>query len=206
MQIALPGWIVPFMAVYAPALMLQPVGPRVAAYGFVFCGDLRDRESCAGGDVVGRDRRSAISSRRCRGPSGSLRFSPPRCSWSNCRGPTRPVLPLAALFMVWQFMKSRSLRHPAGRVDARHLPRRRGHRRASRRLVADARVDAFGRKDPLGRRLPCDACGARRGGRPAAGHRRGHGAAAGRHLRRQMVALPRRRSARSRRSSCAAPE
>jgi TRAP transporter 4TM/12TM fusion protein len=34
-KIALPGWIVPFMAVYSPALMLQPVGPRVAAYGFV---------------------------------------------------------------------------------------------------------------------------------------------------------------------------
>jgi TRAP transporter 4TM/12TM fusion protein len=32
-RIALPGWIAPFMAVYAPALMLQPVGPRVAAYG-----------------------------------------------------------------------------------------------------------------------------------------------------------------------------
>ena len=32
-KIALPGWIAPFMAVYAPALMLQPVGPRVAAYG-----------------------------------------------------------------------------------------------------------------------------------------------------------------------------
>ncbi len=34
-KIALPGWIAPFMAVYAPVLMLQPVGPRVAAYGFV---------------------------------------------------------------------------------------------------------------------------------------------------------------------------
>jgi TRAP transporter 4TM/12TM fusion protein len=33
-KIALPGWIVPFMAVYTPALMLQPVGPRVVAYGF----------------------------------------------------------------------------------------------------------------------------------------------------------------------------
>ena len=33
-KIALPGWIAPFMAVYAPALMLQPVGPRVAEYGF----------------------------------------------------------------------------------------------------------------------------------------------------------------------------
>jgi TRAP transporter 4TM/12TM fusion protein len=33
-KIALPGWIVPFMAVYAPALMLQPVGPRVEEYGF----------------------------------------------------------------------------------------------------------------------------------------------------------------------------
>jgi TRAP transporter 4TM/12TM fusion protein len=33
-RIALPGWIVPFMAVYAPALMLQPVGPRVEEYGF----------------------------------------------------------------------------------------------------------------------------------------------------------------------------
>ncbi|MGH7036197.1 MAG: TRAP transporter permease, partial [Stellaceae bacterium] len=33
-KIALPGWIAPFMAVYAPALMLQPVGPRVAAWGF----------------------------------------------------------------------------------------------------------------------------------------------------------------------------
>jgi len=33
-KIALPGWIVPFMAVYAPALMLQPVGDRVAEYGF----------------------------------------------------------------------------------------------------------------------------------------------------------------------------
>ena len=33
-KIALPGWIVPFMAVYAPALMLQPVGPRVAEFGF----------------------------------------------------------------------------------------------------------------------------------------------------------------------------
>jgi len=34
-RIALPGWIVPFMAVYAPALMLQPVGARVEEYGFV---------------------------------------------------------------------------------------------------------------------------------------------------------------------------
>jgi len=33
-RIALPGWIVPFMAVYTPALMLQPVGPRVEAWGF----------------------------------------------------------------------------------------------------------------------------------------------------------------------------
>ena len=32
-KIALPGWIAPFMAVYAPAFMLQPVGARVAAYG-----------------------------------------------------------------------------------------------------------------------------------------------------------------------------
>ncbi len=35
-KIALPGWIAPFMAVYAPALMLQPVGPRVDLYGFAF--------------------------------------------------------------------------------------------------------------------------------------------------------------------------
>ncbi|WP_428558418.1 TRAP transporter permease [Pseudolabrys sp.] len=35
-KIALPGWIVPFMAVYSPALMLQPVGTRVEAYGFAF--------------------------------------------------------------------------------------------------------------------------------------------------------------------------
>ncbi len=34
-KIALPGWIVPFMAVYSPALMLQPVGNRVAEWGFV---------------------------------------------------------------------------------------------------------------------------------------------------------------------------
>ncbi len=34
-KIALPGWIVPFMAVYAPALMLQPVGERVAEFGFI---------------------------------------------------------------------------------------------------------------------------------------------------------------------------
>ena len=33
MKIALPGWIAPFMAVYAPALMLQPGGTRAAAYG-----------------------------------------------------------------------------------------------------------------------------------------------------------------------------
>jgi TRAP transporter 4TM/12TM fusion protein len=33
-KIALPGWIVPFMAVYAPALMLQPVGSHVAEWGF----------------------------------------------------------------------------------------------------------------------------------------------------------------------------
>jgi TRAP transporter 4TM/12TM fusion protein len=33
-KIALPGWIVPFMAVYTPALMLQPVGPYVAEWGF----------------------------------------------------------------------------------------------------------------------------------------------------------------------------
>ena len=32
-KIALPGWIVPFMAVYAPALMLQPGGARAATYG-----------------------------------------------------------------------------------------------------------------------------------------------------------------------------
>jgi TRAP transporter 4TM/12TM fusion protein len=33
-KIALPGWIAPFMAVYAPALMLQPVGSHVAEWGF----------------------------------------------------------------------------------------------------------------------------------------------------------------------------
>ena len=33
-KIALPGWIVPFMAVYTPALMLQPVGSHVAEWGF----------------------------------------------------------------------------------------------------------------------------------------------------------------------------
>jgi TRAP transporter 4TM/12TM fusion protein len=33
-KIALPGWIAPFMAVYTPALMLQPVGPHVANWGF----------------------------------------------------------------------------------------------------------------------------------------------------------------------------
>jgi TRAP transporter 4TM/12TM fusion protein len=33
-KIALPGWIVPFMAIYSPALLLQPIGPRVAAWGF----------------------------------------------------------------------------------------------------------------------------------------------------------------------------
>jgi TRAP transporter 4TM/12TM fusion protein len=33
-KIALPGWIVPFMAVYVPALMLQPQGPHVAEWGF----------------------------------------------------------------------------------------------------------------------------------------------------------------------------
>jgi TRAP transporter 4TM/12TM fusion protein len=32
-KIALPGWIAPFMAVYAPALMLQPGGARSATYG-----------------------------------------------------------------------------------------------------------------------------------------------------------------------------
>ena len=34
-KIALPGWIVPFMAIYSPALMLQPVGARVDEWGFV---------------------------------------------------------------------------------------------------------------------------------------------------------------------------
>jgi TRAP-type uncharacterized transport system fused permease subunit len=33
-KIALPGWIVPFMAVYTPALMLQPVGSHVTEWGF----------------------------------------------------------------------------------------------------------------------------------------------------------------------------
>jgi TRAP-type uncharacterized transport system fused permease subunit len=33
-RIALPGWIVPFMAVYVPVLMLQPQGPHVAEWGF----------------------------------------------------------------------------------------------------------------------------------------------------------------------------
>jgi TRAP transporter 4TM/12TM fusion protein len=32
-KIALPGWIVPFMAIYAPALMLQPGGERALAWG-----------------------------------------------------------------------------------------------------------------------------------------------------------------------------
>ncbi len=32
-KIALPGWVAPFMAVYAPALMLQPGGARAATYG-----------------------------------------------------------------------------------------------------------------------------------------------------------------------------
>lgn len=32
-KIALPGWIVPFMAVYAPALMLQPGGERALEWG-----------------------------------------------------------------------------------------------------------------------------------------------------------------------------
>jgi len=34
-KIALPGWIVPFMAIYSPALMLQPVGNHVAEWGVV---------------------------------------------------------------------------------------------------------------------------------------------------------------------------
>ena len=34
-KIALPGWVVPFMAIYAPILMLQPIGPYSAAWGVV---------------------------------------------------------------------------------------------------------------------------------------------------------------------------
>jgi len=33
-KIALPGWIVPFMAIYSPVLMLQPLGARVESWGF----------------------------------------------------------------------------------------------------------------------------------------------------------------------------
>ncbi len=55
LRIALPGWITPFMAVYAPALMLQPVGPRVAAYGLGRGGELHDPQSGDRGHTLGRD-------------------------------------------------------------------------------------------------------------------------------------------------------
>jgi TRAP transporter 4TM/12TM fusion protein len=108
-KIALPGWIAPFMAVYAPALMLQPVGPRVAAYGFVFA-------------AIYVIVKAALAVTLWGATAVGYFFSP--VSW-----PERIIAFLAAAllvvelpwtdpigfaacgaFMVWQFMKSRSLR------------------------------------------------------------------------------------------------
>jgi TRAP transporter 4TM/12TM fusion protein len=108
-KIALPGWIAPFMAVYAPALMLQPVGPRVAAWGFV----------AAAAYVILK----AVIAVTLWGATAVGYFFTP-VSW-----PERIIAFLAAAllvvevpwtdpagfaacgtFVLWQYMKSRSLR------------------------------------------------------------------------------------------------
>jgi TRAP transporter 4TM/12TM fusion protein len=108
-KIALPGWIAPFMAVYAPALMLQPVGPRVAAWGF----------AAAAAYVI---LKAVIAVTLWGATAVGYFFSP--VSW-----PERIIAFLAAAllvvevpwtdpvgfaacgaFFVWQYMKSRSLR------------------------------------------------------------------------------------------------
>ena len=94
-KIALPGWIVPFMAVYSPALMLQPVGPRVAAYGFAAAAAYVIFKAVLAVTLWGVTATGYFLSQSA-GRSASSPSCRRRCWWSNIPGPIRSALPPAA--------------------------------------------------------------------------------------------------------------
>ncbi len=177
-KIALPGWIAPFMAVYAPALMLQPVGPRVAAYGFAVAatfvilkaviavtlwGVTADRLFPRAGELAGAHHRVPV--RRFAGRRISLDRSRRLCGLrrvlclSVLESPQRPSCCAGGQAGGIELLNMRMIciRKPAfhfsGSCADGTLPARRRRHYPSRRHCAHAGLDAFDREDALGGRL-----------------------------------------------------
>ena len=176
-HIAIAGFVIPYMAVYDPSLMLQT--RDLARYRVRRVqGDHRDPS-------LGRGRRSATCGRRSTGPSAYSRRSPHSCWSSRFRGPTRSASRCAPrsspgiCFVRARCRKRRERglpdrrrrrsRHAARRPSSRSPGSIRSRRRAGRRRY---RID--------GDRLLLTGCA-------HSGPRRRHGAARGRRPARRLV-------------------
>ena len=92
-RIALAGFVVPFMAVYTPALMLQDGGPLAAEIGYPAAVAYIVFKACLAVMLWGAAGIGYPSPRRCRGGRGRLP-PPPRSRWSRrCRSPTNSASP-----------------------------------------------------------------------------------------------------------------
>ena len=182
-HIAIAGFVIPYMAVYDPALMLQPAASGIARSLAVVYVVFKTVVAIGLWGAA----RSATCAARSTGPSASSRSSPRPCSSSAMPWTDEADSSRAAVHRVASVAHARRAARKPG------IARRRRRRCAASAcsspaslratLPADrihARVAAFGREDALGRAL------SRRRRPPAArrgahrGHRRRHGAAAGR--------------------------
>ena len=84
MRIAIAGFVVPFMAVYTPALMLQDGGALAQAAGYPVAVAYIVRQGGGLDHAVGCAPRSASGCDHCSGTSGCWRRLPPSCWWRHC--------------------------------------------------------------------------------------------------------------------------
>ena len=147
MKIATAGFVVPFMAVYAPELMLQPGGPLSQADRLPARRRLDRRQGRPRDRPLGRrdrrlPRRPAALAAAPRSPP-----PPPSCSCWRCRSPTSS----ASRSPPSSSASSGGAAAAPPRREPLHPRRRRRHR--ARRLGLHPRLAAFGRA----RRLVRDA-------------------------------------------------
>ena len=185
MRIALAGYVIPFIFVYSPALMLQAGDPMAAQLGFygavalatfkalvaiglfgiVAIGFLFTRLTLARTRASPWSRRCACSAISASATPSASRWRQPSCSGNG--GSVRATR--------WRRLEP--------------LPRLRRRREDAVDCGLHAGVDPFDREDRLAGRLARHAAGARTGAGARQGLRRRHGAAAGGAAGRWLVSM-----------------